>query len=445
MTGNETVTTSGEGAAMMDLVRDLYPICRSITGNGVRQTLDRVAEHIPLARHEIPSGTQVFDWQIPREWNVREAYLATVDGRREVDFADHNLHLLNYSVPVRRRVARDELLEHVFTLPEHPGWIPYRTSYYRDNWGFCMAHDTLATLGDPEYDVVIDTTLEPGALTLAECVLEGESDQEILLSTHICHPSLCNDNLSGIAVLTWLMAWLARRERRLTYRAVFVPGTIGSLAWLHLRQQQLDRIRGGLVLSGLGDAGGFTYKRSRQSRSPMDRLLQVALRDGTEPWQVRDFSPYGYDERQYCSPGFNLAVGRLSRTPYGEYPEYHTSADDLSLVSAPSLEGALGCCQRIVSYLEADRRWVNTKPHGEPQLGKYGLYGSIGGTSADQQRLALLWMLNLSDGSHSLLDIAERSALDMGLLAEAAERLATAGLLRPAPAAGPDTDTATRG
>jgi len=417
---------------MMELIERLYPLCRSITGQGVRETLDIIGEDLDLQRHEVPSGTQVFDWEIPREWTIRDAYIADAAGRRVVDFREHNLHVLNYSAPVSMRMRRDDLAEHVFTMPDRPDWIPYRTSYYRETWGFCLTHNQWVGLPDGEYQVHIDSTLAPGALTLAECVLPGESEQEILFSTHICHPSLCNDNLSGIAVQTRLFQWLSRRARRYTYRAVFVPGTIGSLTWLWLNRDRLDGVRGGLVLSGLGDAGGFTYKRSRQGRSWMDRIVEQALSDAGVQWQCREFSPYGYDERQYCSPGFNLAVGRLSRTPYGEYPQYHTSADNLEFVSENQLDGALRACQRIVEYLEADRYLHNLSPYGEPQLGKRGLYGAVGGGSGpDEFRMAMLWVLNLADGTYSLLDMAERSGQPLGLLAEAADALAQAGLLEP--------------
>lgn len=418
---------------LMQLIERLYPICRSITGNGVRCTLDILDESIPLQRHEVSTGTEVFDWEIPREWNIRDAWVRDPWGRTVVSFADHNLHVLNYSAPVHKVVDLDELYRHVFTCPDQTGVIPYRTSYYRETWGFCMRHDDLVTLPDVRYEVMIDSSLEPGALTVAECVIPGESDTEILLSTHICHPSMCNDNLSGIAVLTELGRWLAQRDNRYTWRIVFAPGTIGSLTWLWLRRQQLDRIAGGLVLCGLGDPGRFTYKQSRSGDSEIDRIVGRLVEGADVGGRVLPFTPYGYDERQYCSPGFALPVGRLSRTPYGEYPEYHTSADDLDFVSEEQLQGALALCQRIVADLEANRRWVNLAPYGEPFLGKRGLYGGTGGAGGpDDAQLAMLWLLNLSDGSHTLLDVAERAGMSVSAVAAAAERLHEAGLLEPA-------------
>lgn len=421
------------GKGITDLMRRLYPICRSITGDGVRETFDIVGESIALQRHEVPSGTQVFDWEIPPEWNIRGAWIRHPDGTPVVDFADHSLHVLNYSAPFQGRVSKQGLAEHVHTLPDRPDWIPHRTAYFRRDWGFCMPHNQWQELPDGEYDVCVDSTLEPGSLSLAECVIPGESDAEILLSTHSCHPSMCNDNLSGVAVLTALCQWLARAPRRFTYRAVFAPGTIGSLTWLWLRQQQLERIRGGLVLSGLGDRGPLSYKRSRRESALIDQVVERALISEEPAPEIRGFSPYGYDERQYCSPGFNLPIGRLSRTPHGEYPEYHTSADDFSFVSADHLERSLAFCRRVIEDVEhGDRMWINLAPYGEPRLGPRGLYGGVrADTGPDDRHMAMLWVLNLSDGKHSMLDIAERSDLPLSTLIEAGNRLHEAGLLAP--------------
>jgi aminopeptidase-like protein len=347
------------------------------------------------------------------------------------DFAEHNLHVLNYSEPIDRLVSRDELAAHVHTLPDQPHWIPYRTSYYRRDWGFCMAHDTWRTLPEGEYHARIDASLAPGALSLAELVLPGRTDREVVFSTHVCHPSMCNDNLSGIAVQTLLFEWLAGIDREYTYRAVFVPGTIGAITWLWLHRERLPGpVAAGLVLAGLGDEGGFTLKHSRRGDTATERATRAAARAAGVELAERPFSPYGYDERQYCSPGFDLPVGRLSRTPFGEYPEYHTSADDLGFVSGQRLAEAVSLCQDVVRALEADRRWRSTMPWGEPQLGRRGLYDDAGGPgSAEDRRMAMLWMLNLSDGGWSLLEIAERAGLPFPVLEQAARRLADAGLL----------------
>lgn len=419
------------GAELYALVEELYPIPRSLTGVGVRATLDAVARIAPVEQVEVATGTHVLDWEIPREWNVREAYVADSSGRRVIDFRTSPLHLVGYSVPLRTRMSLDELRPHLHSLPERPEWIPYRTSYWHEAWGFCLADETLAALPDGEYEVVIDASLEAGSLTYGEAFVAGETADEVLVSCHVCHPALCNDGLAGIVVAAFLARAVAAREsRRYSYRFLFVPGTIGSIAWLARHERDVERIKHGIVLACAGDPGPATYKRSRRGDAEIDRAVVQVLRDKRAPFSVRDFSPYGYDERQYCSPGFNLPVGCLMRTPYGEYPEYHTSADNLDLVTPAALADSLDTCLRVVDLLERNETYVNLKPKGEPQLGRYGLYGSLGGAHHTQeQQLALLWVLNLSDGTRSLLDVAERSELPFELIAAAAARLEAAGLL----------------
>jgi aminopeptidase-like protein len=420
------------GAELYALVEELYPIPRSLTGDGVRATLDVVSRIAPgLEQVEVPSGTEVLDWEIPREWNVRAAYVADATGRRVIDVASSPLHLVGYSTPVRARMTLDELRSRLHSLPEQPAWIPYRTSYWNETWGFCVADDVLRALPDGDYDVVIDATLEPGSLTYGEAFVPGDSADEVLVSCHVCHPALCNDGLAGIAVAAFLARAVGARERRrYSYRFLFVPGTIGAIAWLARNEEAAGRVAHGLVLACVGDPGSATYKRSRRGDAEIDRAVAQVLRDKQVPHAIRDFSPYGYDERQYCSPGFDLPVGCLMRTPYGEYAQYHTSADDLELVTPAALADSLDTCLRTVDVLERDRRYLNLKPKGEPRLGRYGLYGSLGGGHHAQERqLALLWVLNLSDGDHSLLDVAGRSGLPFELVAEAADRLETAGLL----------------
>jgi aminopeptidase-like protein len=429
-----TLSPTDAGRRMHDLAADLYPICRSITGDGVRETLARVAEEIPLEVHEVPSGTAVFDWTVPKEWNIREAWIADSTGRRVVDFADCNLHVMSYSTPVRRRVPVAELREHVFTVPGQPDRIPYRTSYYNETWAFCLSQNQLDSLTDDEYEVCIDSTLEDGRLTYGELLIEGELEDEILVSTHICHPSLANDNLSGIAVATEAAKALMDGPRRHSYRFLFLPVTIGAITWLALNERELGRIRHGLVLTGVGDPGQSTYKRSRRGDADVDRAAVHVLEQSGAPYEVQDFFPYGYDERQYCSPGIDLPVGCLMRTPHGRYPEYHTSADNLDFLSAESLADSLDKFLAICRVLDRNRTYLNLYGRCEPQLGKRGLYAAIGG-DVDSQRaqLAMLWVLNLSDGGHSLLDIAERS----GIAFDAIERIATVlhehELLAPAP------------
>ena len=418
------------GREMYRLIQRLFPICRSITGNGVRETLRILGQYLPLTVHEVPSGTAVFDWTVPREWNIREAWIKNARGEKIVDFAHSNLHVLNYSVPVHKTVSLGELKGHLFSLPGQPGLIPYRTSYYQENWGFCLPHRQLLTLEEGEYEVMIDATLEDGFLTYGECYLPGATAEEVLFSCHMCHPSLANDNLSGVAVAAQLAQWLAGRDNRYSYRLVFIPGTIGSITWLSRNEEHLSRIRHGLVLTLLGDPGGVTYKKSRRGDAAIDRAVQYVLAGREQPHTVIDFFPYGYDERQYCSPGINLPVGCLMRTPHGQYPEYHTSADNLDLVKPEALADSLSVLREVVTVLEHDVRYLNKFPKGEPQLGRRGLYGLIGGDNDSQaMQMAMLWVLNLADGQHTLLDMACRSGIPFELLYRTAALLRQTGLV----------------
>jgi aminopeptidase-like protein len=405
-------------------IAELYPICRSITGDGVRQTLHLIDEKIPLQIHEVPTGTQVFDWTVPREWNIRDAYVKNSRGERVIDFQRSNLHVVNYSIPVRTKLPLRELKQHLHTLPNQPDWIPYRTAYYTETWGFCLSQRQLDSLCEDEYEVVIDSSLADGHLSYGELLLPGEVSEEILISTHICHPSLCNDNLSGLAVATYLAQALAPQPRRYSYRFLFIPGTIGSITWLNRNEHAVPRIKHGLVLACVGDRGGLSYKRSRRGNAEIDRAVLHVLEHSGQPYNVRDFSPYGYDERQYCSPGFNLCVGCLNRTPHGEFIEYHTSADNLEFVSPKALVDTFQRCLEIFHLLEHNRSYRNLNPKCEPLLGKRGLYRELGGyADAESRELAMLWVLNLSDGDHSLLDIAERSGLRFGIIHQAATDL----------------------
>lgn len=417
--------------SLLSLMKELYPICRSITGDGVRETLRIIKKRIPLEMQEVPSGTKVFDWTVPLEWNVSDAYVMNRAGRRVIDFQSHNLHLMSYSVPVRKKMSLEELRPHLFSLPAHPEWIPYRTSYYKENWGFCVRHADLEQLADEEYDVVVDSTLQAGSLTYGESYLSGETSDEVLVSCHVCHPSLCNDNLSGITVAVKLAETMAARPRRYSYRFLFIPGTIGSITWLAQNEQIVPRIRHGLVITGVGDAGSVTYKKSRQGNAEIDRAMTHVLRHSGEAHSIIDFSPYGYDERQYCSPGFNLPVGCFMRTPHGQYPEYHSSADNLDLIRSESLSRSYADCLQTFELLEENRVYVSQNPRCEPQLGRRGLYRAVAGQQENQFReLALLWVLNMSDGRHALLDIADRANLPFGQIQSAAQALVEARLLK---------------
>lgn len=420
------------GADAHALISELYPLCRSITGQGVSDTLDILERRLPLARTLVPSGTQVFDWTVPAEWNIRDAYIQDASGRRVVDFRQSNLHVVNYSPPVRLKMTLRELRSRLHTIPAHPDWIPYRTSYYREEWGFCLSQRQLDELQEGDYEVCVDSTLAPGALTLAECVIPGKVPEEVLVYAHDCHPSLCNDNLSGLAVAALLAQRRMRSgDRHYTCRFVFGPTTIGSIAWLALNEARVGSVKHGLVLASLGDPGCLTYKRSRNGAHEIDRVCEHIVR-GRFAGACEDFSPYGYDERQFCSPGFNLPVGRLTRTPNGRYPQYHTSADNLEFVTPAALGQSLQACEEILAVLDANGRYLNLSPKCEPRLGPRGLFNVAGGHGPGEFELAVLWVLNLSDGATDLLGIAGRSGLEFRLIAAAAAALLDSGLLRRA-------------
>ena len=421
------------GRQLHAFAAELYPICRSITGDGIRRTLAMIQDRIPLQISEVPTGTSVFDWTVPKEWNIRDAYIKDSRGQRVVDFQRHNLHIVNYSVPVRATLSLSELQPHLHTLSEYPDWIPYRTSYYRENWGFCLSHKQMLALENGDYEVCIDSSLEEGNLTYGECYLPGRSSEEVLVSCHACHPSLANDNLSGLTVATSLAQFLSGRPLRYSYRFLFIPGTIGAITWLARNRESVGRIRHGLVLTGIGDAGAFHYKKSRRGDAEIDRAAAHVLRHSGEPSEVLEFSPYGYDERQYCSPGFNLPVGCLMRSVWGTYPEYHTSADNLDFIRPQQLAQSLRVCASIFDVLENNRSYLNQNPCCEPQLGKRNLYRSTGGDSIGAEINARLWVLNFSDGERSLLDIAERSGLRFEAIRDAAELLCENGLLAEIP------------
>jgi len=427
----EDIVPGRVGIEMYDLISSLYPICRSITGNGVRQTLHILRQYIPLEIHEVPSGTKVFDWTVPKEWNIKDAYVKNSKGERVIDFKESNLHVMGYSVPVCAKMPLSELKKHLHTLPDHPDWIPYRTSFYSENWGFCLSHNKLQKLEEDTYEIFIDSSLEDGHLTYGEYYIKGQTSKEILLSCHACHPSLCNDNLAGMALTSLLGRYLGSLSLHYSYRILFIPGTIGSITWLSLNESGVSNIKHGLIVTCVGDPGISTYKRSRIGNAEIDIAAEHVLKHSGNSYKVVDFSPYGYDERQYCSPGFNLPVGCLQRTPHGEYPEYHTSADNCDFVKPEYLADSFLKYLSVLNILENNKTYLNTNPKCEPQLGKRGLYSATGGQShAVVDQMALLWVLNFSDGRHTLLDIAERSGVEFERIKNASDALLKHGLLK---------------
>ncbi len=415
-----------------DLER-LAPLARSITGDGVRATLDIVRESLPIEVVEVPSGTPVLDWTIPDEWNLRRAWIADADGRVLVDTDESALHVVSYSEPVRLQMSFEELRPRLHTLPDRPAWIPYRTSYWNRTWGFCLAHDRLDALAaaPSPLEVVVDTTLQPGSLTYGELVVPGRGDRELLVSTHVCHPSMVNDNASGIAAL----AEIGRRlldgpalQHRV--RLLFVPGTIGSIAWLAQHLDVVARVDGGLVLTGLGDGAPLTYKSSRRGDTRIDRIARRVVTRRDPLARLLPWDPYGYDERQFCSPGFDLAVGRLTRGVHGTYPEYHTSADDLAFTSTERVDEAVEAVHEILRAVDGDDVLVSRQPHGEPQLGRRGLYRALAGmVDSKSTEVASLWVLSLADGQHGIDDVVERSGLAREIVEGAVERLDAAELV----------------
>jgi len=421
------------GIDLHGMIGEMFPINRSLTGAGVRETLAIVARHIGLAIHEVETGTAVLDWHVPMEWNIKGATIKTLDGRCLVDFAEHNLHVMGYSRPVHGVLSRAELARHVQTLPGQPDLIPYRTGYYADDWGFCLRDRLWQSMTDEAYRVDIDSELSPGSMSYGEFFVPGETDSEVLITCHVCHPSLANDNLSGIAIATALAMRRAGQRGRLGYRFLFLPATIGAITWLARNEAMLDGIEHGLVLTCLGDNGSFHYKQSRKEGATIDRAVAHVLKHAGEPHEIMPFNPYGYDERQFCSPGFDLPVGCLMRGVHGTFPEYHTSADNLDFVKPEALDRSYAILDTLLDLLNGNCIYQRVDGRGEPQLGKRGLYRAIAGQreAGGASQMDLLWFLNLADGRHSLLDMAIRADVPFARLAAAARLALEADLVRP--------------
>ncbi|MBF0192404.1 MAG: DUF4910 domain-containing protein [Magnetococcales bacterium] len=415
---------------MYDLLQKLFPICRSLTGQGVRETLGIIADHIPLRQTELPTGTKVFDWTIPREWNIRDAFIANADGRRIVDFRQNNLHVVGYSVPVDGWFSLEALQDHLYSLEEQPEAIPYVTSYYAERWGFCLAHRERLKLQPGQYRVVIDSDLSDGYLTYGECLLPGESQQEILLSTDICHPSMANNELSGPVILTWIGRWLMSEPRRYSYRLLFIPETIGSLAYLSQHLDTLkERVIAGFNLSCLGDERLYSCVSTPYANTLADRIVNQVLPHLEGRHQVYSFLERGSDERQYCSPGVDLPVVSVGRSKYGTYPEYHTSLDNLDLVTPKGLAGGFGYVRRCIEVAEMNRIYRATCL-GEPQLGRYGLYPTLNIKRGAFSMATLRNLLAYADGTNDLLAIAGITQKPVWELSELARKLEGIGLLR---------------
>lgn len=422
---------------MFNLISELYPICRSITGNGVRQSLDIIKKHIEIEKKEVATGTQVFDWNIPKEWNISNAYIIDPNGKKIIDFKKSNLHVMSYSTPIKKKIELEELKKHIHTIPTQPNIIPYITSYYNENWGFCMSQNQFNELESGEYEICIDSTLKNGSLTYGEYLIKGEIQDEFLLSCYICHPSLCNDNLSGVALLTYLAKHLKNLKPKFSYRFLFIPETIGAITWLNLNEGKIDKIKGGLVATCLGDSGNSTYKKSRRGDSKIDKIVSYVLKYSNSEHSIVDFYPYGSDERQFCSPGFNLPMGSLMRTPYRKFLEYHNSGDNLEFIKKDSLGDSFSKYLESIWMFDKDEKFLNVNLKCEPQLGKRGIYRNTGIVRTDmntdeieQRELAIFWILNFSDGKNSLLDISEKSGIPFDIIVSASSNLYENKLLK---------------
>lgn len=423
---------TGAGERMMALMQELWPICRSITGDGVRQTLAMIKQHLPeLTVHEVPTGTKCFDWTIPQEWNVRAAYVEGPDGRRVIDFAAHNLHLVGYSEPIDQEVDLETLQQHLHSLPEQPDAIPFVTSYYKRAWGFCLAHRVRQSLPAGRYRVRIDSELKDGSLTYGELLLPGTTDREIFFSTYICHPSMANNELSGPCVTTGLASWLRGRDRRYSYRIIFVPETIGAIYYLSRHLDELKRqVAAGFVMTCMGDERAWSFMPSRHGNTLSDRAARHVLRHLAPDHVAYTFLQRGSDERQYCSPGVDLPVSSIMRSKYVTFPEYHTSLDNLDFVTAAGLEQTLVAHQRLIEVLEGDCTPVATVL-GEPRMGERGLRPTLGahrGLAASGMRMMNL--LAYADGTRTLLAIADVLDQPMWELRPVVDLLVQHGLLR---------------
>ena len=392
-------------------IKNLYRTCNSLTGAGIESTWEYIKNEIPMTIHKIKSGTEVFDWKVPKEWNIKDAYIKDPDGKKILDLKDHYLHVLGYSIPINKKISLTELKENIYTLPEYPDWIPYRTSYYKENWGFCMKHNDFLKLKDGLYEVVIDSTLEDGYLAYGDLIIKGQTEKEILISSYCCHPQQCNDNISGTVLAMHLAKYLLNKDNYYTYRFIFIPETIGAIVYL---SKNIDIMKkntiGGYVLTCVGDEGDFTYLKTRKENQFIDKITLFLLEQSGLNYKIRDFPTCGSDERQYNYPGIDLNVGSLMKSKYGEFNEYHTSGDNLDFVTAKGLGDTYDFYIKCINLIENNHYYLNTKLC-EPMLGKYGLYDMVGGVQSNKKlHLGSLCrkILYYCDGNNDIIDISNK-------------------------------------
>jgi aminopeptidase-like protein len=419
---------------MYKLLTEMFSYNRSITGDGVRKTLKRILDEIPIKLTSVKSGTKVFDWVVPDEWNVYSAKIYDSSGELIVDFDENNLHLMSYSVPIDTVLTLQQLKRHIITDKSRPDWIPYSTSYYKDGWAFCLPYNFVKEMVDDNYKVEIDSIKEPGELIYAESFIDNKAKKDVLISSYICHPSMANDSLSGVVLSIQLYKEIKKMDNlNYNYRFLFTPETIGTICFLDTNKRDIKKtIEYGLVATCLGDPGEFTYKKTRDGNRNIDRIVKYIFEKRKIVNNVLDFTPLGSDERQYCSPGFDLSVGVLTRSMYGKFAEYHTSADNLDFVTPRSLQESLEMYIEVIRTYEANCKFSRPKPFCEPQMGKYDLYREKGGAGEDslddivQQRM---WILNYADGKTDLLEISEKSGFDIFSLKSASKALISNGLI----------------
>ncbi len=400
---------------MHALATRLFPICRSITGEGVRETLRIIKEYIPLTIHEVPTGTSAFDWMVPQEWNIRAAYIADRKGDKIVDFRKNNLHVVGYSIPVNKTISRAELEEHLYSLPDQPDAIPYITSYYAPRWGFCMTHREREELSDDTYHVYIDSDLKDGSLTYGEYVIPGKSEKEIFISTYVCHPSLANNELSGPVVATYLAQWIASAPRKYTCRIIFIPETIGSLTYMSKNLEAMKKnVIAGFNLTCVGDDRIYSFLPSRNGGTLADRVARSVLASKKISFDEYSFLDRGSDERQYCAPGVDLPVVSLMRSKYHTkgYPEYHTSLDDLTVITPQGLQGSYELHKACLEKLEGSEYYRVTSL-GEPQLGRRGLYPTVSTKKSKELVRDMVNVLAYADGLHDVSELSSRTGISL--------------------------------
>ncbi|WP_462157636.1 DUF4910 domain-containing protein [Pseudoalteromonas sp. GB56] len=422
------------GERLYQLATELFPICRSITGDGVRKTLDKINSQIELhdlCIHEVPSKTDVFDWQVPSEWNIKDAWVKDPDGKIIIDFKNSNLHVLGYSLPIHKTLSLEELQSHLYSLPKQPDAIPYVTSYYQPRWGFCLSQEQRDSLKEGQYEVFIDSELKDGSLTYAELLLPGDVEQEVLISTYVCHPSMANNELSGPLVALGLIDWLSKQKNHYSYRFVFTTETIGTITFLSRSLTELkEKVVAGFVLTCIGDEGDYSTVQSRYADNLSDRIaLQVLSEHYPDNHKVYSFLTRGSDERQYCAPGVDLPISSLMRTKYGQYPEYHTSLDNLDFISAAGLDGGLTLVKRCINLLEKNHKYTATKL-GEPKLSKYNLYPTLSQKGSSGVARNLLNFLAYCDGTNDLIDIAKIIDLNTHDVMELVDTALANGLIK---------------